>query len=83
MEYNNNWRWQSLPLQRGDLLLDGLGSYLGRGAVDVDVDLGADAELGLVDAGFDREGDTGNQAPAVTGFQVIDVDPVAVDRGAD
>lgn len=53
------------------------------GLVDEDVDFTSYAEFGEVDAGFDGEASSGEDAALFVGFEVVHVGAVAVDFFAD
>src|SRR5204863_2372856 len=74
-----------LRLQNGnDLSLDRLAGDFDVFVADVDVDLGADAELAfLVDAGLDGKTNAGGNESRVARLEVVDVHAVAVAFFAD
>src|SRR5688500_4407955 len=76
---------KSLPPEyRHDLGLDGAARHLDVTLPDVDVDLGADAELAFeVDAGLDGEGGARRDAARIPRLEVVDVRAVAVHLLAD
>src|SRR5450755_1626656 len=61
------------------LSLNGLTGHFDILFCDVDIDLGTDTEFTLeVNAGLDGEGNAGDEAARIAGFEVIDIDAVAV-----
>ena len=65
--------------QGDDFLLEAAGDVDLAVGVDEDVDFAADAEFGVVDAGFDGEAGAGEDEAFVVGFEVVEVGAIAVD----
>ena len=73
---------RSSALDQHYLVLDGGGGVGAIGRHEY-VDLGADAELGQVDAGLDGEADTGDDSAGVVGLEPVQIDRFAVDLKPD